>query len=328
MRLPLVRERLQRQGIKSKTQQIILGSWRTGTAKQYKVYLRKWHEYAVQNEKDPIYSTVGDILDFMTDLFEAGIGYSAINTARAALASAVELTDSLFSISTHPLIIRFLKGVFQVRPTLPRYTFTWDVATVFQYLKGQSPAHKITLKMLSLKLVMLCLLVTGCRGQTIRLLDISCMCKGKSAYIFNMEDLVKQSRPGKKQPQVELHAYPADRRLCVYTYMTEYLSRTGNLRGAETRLFVSYTRPHKPIGADTVSRWVKATLTAAGIDTKLFKPHSTRSASSSAAASKDTPLDTILSTVGWSSSAVFAKYYKKHINKENTYGANVLSSCG
>ena len=47
----------------------------------------------------------------------------------------------------------------------------------------------------------------------------------------------------------------------------------------------------------------------AGVDTSIFKPHSTRSAATSAAKLASVPLDEIMATVGWRSNSVFAGYY-------------------
>ena len=46
-----------------------------------------------------------------------------------------------------------------------------------------------------------------------------------------------------------------------------------------------------------MARWIKTTLAAAGVDVKLFTPHSTRSASNSKA-KIHVPIETILQTGG------------------------------
>ena len=84
---------------------------------------------------------------------------------------------------------------------------------VFDLLKTWSPAKKLNLKLLTLKLVLLCLLITGQRCQSVHLIDIRHMVKGNSSYKFHFDKLVKQSRPGKAQPVLVLPAYPADKRL-------------------------------------------------------------------------------------------------------------------
>ena len=51
----------------------------------------------------------------------------------------------------HPVVCRFLKGIFELRPSLPKYTEIWDVAKVLEYLKTLSPAKELSLKMLTKK---------------------------------------------------------------------------------------------------------------------------------------------------------------------------------
>ena len=116
----------------------------------------------------------------------------------------------------------------------------WDVSKVLDLPKTCSPVKTLNLKFLTLKLVMLCMLVTGQRCQSVHLMDIQHMSKGKSSYKFHIDKLVKQSRPGKPQPVLILPSYPVDKRLCVMTYLKEYLIRTEPVRTAEhTRLFLS-----------------------------------------------------------------------------------------
>ena len=67
-----------------------------------------------------------------------------------------------------------------------------------------------------------------------------------------------------------------------------------------------------PASKDTMSGWLKQVMTAAGLDTSIFKSHSTRIAATSAAKVANVPLDEIMATAGWRSSSVFAVFYKKH----------------
>ena len=65
--------------------------------------------------------------------------------------------------------------------------------------------------------------------------------------------------------------------------LTEYMLRTEGLRKSasseETRLFISFIRPHKDVSTASVAGLIKSVLSAAGIDTSVFKPHSVRGAS-------------------------------------------------
>jgi hypothetical protein len=78
----------------------------------------------------------------LTDLFKSGLGYSSINTARCALSSYFSLDNSV-NISSNVLVKRFMKGVYTLRPALPRYNVTWDVNVVLKYLKGLSPLESV-----------------------------------------------------------------------------------------------------------------------------------------------------------------------------------------
>ena len=49
----------------------------------------------------------------------------------------------------------------------------------------------------------------------------------------------------------------------------------------------------------------------AGIDTSIFKAHSTRSASTSAVKKDNIPIDHILKLAGWTNVRTFDKYYDK-----------------
>ena len=68
------------------------------------------------------------------------------------------------------------------------------------------------------------------------------------------------------------------------SYLSVYIEQT-TIRSS-SKLFVSTVKPHGPVSKDTISRWVKASLRIAGIDTAVFKPHSTRAAATSAADKK------------------------------------------
>ena len=61
-------------------------------------------------------------IEFLTDTFKSGSGYSAINTARSAMSSTVVLPNGA-TFGEHPLVRplvrRFLKGVFELKPSLP-----------------------------------------------------------------------------------------------------------------------------------------------------------------------------------------------------------------
>ena len=271
------------------------------TTKQYRVYLDKWTRHASQRNQDPNTPTVANIIDFLTDLYDSGMSYSAINTARSALSAAVELSYSTLSIGEYPLIRRFVKGTYQIRPPNPRYNSIWDIRKVLDLLKIWS--------LLTLQLVMLCMLVTGQSCQSIHMMDIKHISKTESSYIFCLEEHIKQSKSGKRNPEIVQPAFPADKRLCAMTCFDAYIAKTETVRNTQnTRLFLSYTKHYHSVTKNTLSRWVKYVMKKSGIDINTFGPHSTRSASTSAALRSGVPLDVIMKVSGWSTKFTFARF--------------------
>ena len=156
--------------------------------------MESWTNLGTARNENPIHSTVANVIKFLTHLYDTGNSYSAINTAKLAL------SDRPYTVAEYPLIKRLVTAAFQSRPTLPRYQTTWDVCKVLDLLKIWSPVQKLNFKLLTLKLAMLCMLVTGQTCQSVHLMDVRHMSKGKSSYKFHIDKLVKQSRPGRLQP--------------------------------------------------------------------------------------------------------------------------------
>ena len=195
------------------------------------------------------------MLDFLTELYNTGLDYSAINTARSAI-SSILLSTGAVSFGSRPLVVRFLRGVYNSRPSLPRHTEIWDVRIVLDKLREMSPASTLALKELTYKLVMLIALVSAQRGQTIPLLNIKNMSKTGSSYFFAITELTKTKKPGHKADIITLMAFTPDIRLCVYHCLEEYIQQTEKLRSDDGQLFISFNRPHNKVSRETVRRWI------------------------------------------------------------------------
>jgi hypothetical protein len=99
-----------------------------------------------------------------------------------------------------------------------------------------------------MKLTMLLALINATRIQSVHLICLNNVHKFKSEFVFKIDDLVKQSRPGYKEPVISCKAYPPDRRLCIYTVLKEYLIRTKKMRDSSiSKLLLSYVKPHKNV---------------------------------------------------------------------------------
>ena len=111
-----------------------------------------------------------------------------------------------------------MKGVFQEKPSLPRYTVTWDPALLLNFLKSQSPVEKLDLKMLTFKTVTLLTFLSAQRIQTVHLLDVRNVDLSESIVKISVGDKLKQTRPGYHLHELEFPAYSPDKNPCpVFT---------------------------------------------------------------------------------------------------------------
>jgi len=84
---------------------------------------------------DPFAASIYEGAEFLVDYFRiSGNGYS-INTARSALSAIIKPHDSV-PFGKNPLITRILKGIFGEKPSLPRYTVTYDAKQVIDFIKS------------------------------------------------------------------------------------------------------------------------------------------------------------------------------------------------
>ena len=144
--------------------------------------------------------------------------------------------------------------------------------------------------------------------------------------MFQIEALLKTNSPRNPTTVVSVTPFREDGQICAYTYLKHYLKRTKAIRSSN-QLFVSIQSPHSAVTKDTIAWWIKLIMTKAGIDTDVFKAHSTRAAASSAA-SRNKDITHVLCTADWRSEETFAKFYQRPIvndslNARSKFAASV-----
>lgn len=319
-----LREALVSAGISDTAITIILRAWRSSTMAQYRAHWTRWVQFCRAREIPPLQASAPDLTAFLAQLFEQGLGYSSINTAKSAVVSLISTCSDSNTLASSVLLKKFMRGVFTARPALPKLQCTWDVSRVLRFLEKLSPPKALSLLWLSRKLAMLISLLSGHRGQSVHLLNLQDIDATESSLVIRFSSCLKQTRPGVHASEIVLPAY-AKIGLCVVRTYLEYIKRTSALRaGKVTRLFLTSTRPHKAVSRDTISNWIKTTLRASGIDLHIFSSHSTRSAATSAALEAKVPLATILQTAGWSGDSSFRKFYNKPIIRDTTFADAIL----
>ena len=118
--------------------------------------IKRWLEYVDKNRVNDGSVRVSHVLDFLAELFQEDLGYSALNSARSSLSTFLFIDGK--PVGTHPLVIRLMKGVFKQRPSLPRHNGIWDVNIVLTLWSRWFPLKNLSIKLLTYKLAMLILL--------------------------------------------------------------------------------------------------------------------------------------------------------------------------
>ena len=315
-------KKLEKLGFDKQTILLALDAWRPSTKKLYTTYLRKWALFCVRFGVSIMRPSLPQACRFLRLLHQEGLGYGAVNAARSALATILpDFNGSSFG--KHPIVCMIIKGVYERKPPAPKYVSFWDVNKVLNMLKSWGKNSQLSLKLLTFKLVILMLLVTSQRGQTVWALSLDGLEINEEA-VFKLRTLLKHNRQGDSLQALVLKPFPECSRLCVVKTLKMYLKKTEEVRRGETSLLLSFVSPYKPIARDTLSRWVLRTLNMAGIDTDRFKSHSTRGASVSAAKRLGISVNMILKHAGWRKEDSFAKYYDKDIERDTTNVGNEL----
>ena len=158
---------------------------------------------------------------------------------------------------------------------------------------------------------MILALITAQRAQTLSKLKLSEMTTTEDRIIFRIGEALKTRAAG--TAVVEIKEFKADREICAVTLVKQYVAKTADLR-EDDNLIVSFVKPHRAVHVDTIRRWITNVMFLSGINTELYKPHSTRAASTSKAKEKQVPLAQIMKAAMWSTSSTFAKFYDKTID--------------
>lgn len=262
---------------------------------------------------------------FLTEIYSNGAQYGTLNSYRSALSLILGSR-----IGSDDIISRLFKGFYRLRPPMPKYSATWDTSIVLDFLANFYPNLDIDLQVLTKKLITLLALITAHRVQTLSLIRLKNLIINNSNISINISDIIKTSRLGSKPPNLIIPFYRVKPEICPANTLLDYLERTKHLRGEEDSLFISLKKPYKKVTSQTLSRWIKDTLSESGIDTSVFSAHSTRHASTSNASRLGVNIDQIRNTAGWSgTSNVFARFYRRDIinpNESQTFALSILDN--
>ena len=306
-----LRQNLLAEGISERASNLITNNRRTSSIKHYESAWKKWCGWCSEREISPTRSNINYVLDFLAELFEKRLKCRTIGTHRSAI-SAFHGPIENIRVSNHPRVSALMSGIFNKRPPQPKYPFIWDVETVLDFLRKLPGNDLLSDKLLTLKVSMLLSLLSASRVSEITNLRVDYLTKHSSVYTFAIPHLTKTCRRGKKpHPNLKFYNFPGESKLCVCKTIDSYLERRNVWGVEESQFLVSHIKPHKPVSPSTVSRWLGQVLAMAGINTEVFKAHSTRAASSSKAEVTGVSLTDIIKQGHWSQTFNLSKILQK-----------------
>lgn len=292
------------QGYSKSSTRIMMNSVRDSSKKQYGVYIKQYLEFTSIPILD---SNHKNLIQFLEHLYNKDLGYSAINTARSAVSTMMELLGKE-ALGKHRMVCRFMKGIFNEKPALPRYVDTWDPDIILKHLDKTSEG--LSLLELSKKVTTLITILSSQRVSTIASLKTDDISFSEQGMTIRISVTIKQTKPGHHQKPLQFTEIKDKKNICAVHQLRLYLRKTANIRTSE-KLFITSVPPHKAAKKDTIANWIRDVMKSAGINTR-YGPHSLRTSSASKAAAS-LPIDRILQAGGWRSESVFRQYYNKPI---------------
>ena len=160
---------------------------RPNTKCKYDTYRKQWLQFCSQRMCDPKCPTPVTVLEFLHVLRKRNLGYSVLNSARGMLSSFATIEG--YDAGKHPLVSRYMKGVYNSNPSLPKQSFTWDAGAVVKYLSSIIPKSLLDI---SGKLAALLPILCGQRGREIlSVMDIRNTTNEENFLIIRVSDKLK-----------------------------------------------------------------------------------------------------------------------------------------
>lgn len=299
----------------------MLASLSNNTMQQYNVSYKLWWEFCNADNYNTFDCSVPRLLYFLSEQYRKGASYGTINSHRSALSLLLGN-----NVGSDDSVKRLLKGVFKLKPNFPKYSSTWDPQIVLNNVSNWLPNRDLSRDKITKKLVILLAICTAQRVQTFSLIKLENISINQNGINIAIKDIIKTSAVGRDQPTLFLPYFRDDPRICPATTLEDYLYVTKDDRPANvSNLLITVKRPYKSATAQSISRWIKQTLAESGVDVAAFSAHSTRHASTSAAAAAGVSIDTIRKSAGWTNtSKVFAKFYHRPIVDINNFAQSIL----
>lgn len=312
-----------KRGIPVDTLPLIISSISEGTLKQYTGCYKKYWNFCRINDMEPLDYSLDKYLTFLTEEFRAGLSYSVLNSYRSAL----NLIFNPINENDGKVIARLLKGVYNTKPSMPKYAAIWNPEPVLRFLETWYPLESLSLENLTHKLVTLMALVSASRVQTLSKIRRDNILRQSEGIEIRIVDCIKTSGPNRLQPLLVFPYFRQKPELCVASTIDFYMEKTRQFARQQDSLILTHKKPFNAATSQTISRWIKNTLRLGGIDTSKFSSHSVRHASTSSALRAGVNIEIIKRTAGWSpGSSTFFKFYNRPLCQSgDTFARSIIN---
>jgi site-specific recombinase XerD len=259
--------------------------------------------------------SLDQVFEFLNPLVADHKAGSTIRTYVASLKYYLRLFQRS-DLADSMLLSLFAEGAQRKAPIPKKNNWIWDAGIPLRMIRDR--AHPVDFLSAAREALFLLLMATGLRVDDVFKLGEDFQLEN-GVLVIPFLGKRKRKINGVWSSEQRLAPYPGNERLCPQNALLLYATFAVPLRGPnEKALFISSTG--KAAAKGTLGRWVRDILQDAGINA----PAGTcRSASTSAAFSRNMSIDVIMSSAGWSSDLVFFRHYHRGVGKQ-VVSANLL----
>jgi site-specific recombinase XerD len=245
-----------------------------------------------------------DILSFFQDYVDDRKAASTIRSMYSSLLFHFRLRGRERMLTENPIIQMFVEGAQRLAPPPRKSQVIWDPEIPLSFLSKRPRPRE--LRAAGQEALLLLLLATGIRVDCASKMSATVTRKPEFCQI----PFLLRRKTGVSEPQV-IRCFSENERLCPVLAIENFLSISANVRKPrEQFLFISSkgTKAH----VDTLRHWVQDLLSESGIETTAG---SCRSASASAAVTRQVEIDIVLKSAGWARESTFQRFYDRQVLK-------------
>ena len=326
-RVEHLREAARRQGLSEEAQELVAASERPKTQKQYRYNFRLYKRWCMERSLDPYaYDTI-NLTNFLAE-YSKGRKSQSVKAVRSAISATwLLIHPEQPQAGDNYLVKKLIKGKKESEPpTAHHKEDVWDIQLVLDNFRNWGKNENLTLPQLTYKTVMLTALVTMCRPRS-ELSQID-LFNGVKIEEEKITIIITKPKAGREKI-IKIDRLLEDPIICPVETLLYYMKILEEKKAPSesSNLFRTISKPHSNASEGTIAAWIKKTLEESGIDIKLFKPHSTRSASSTNAKRLGASDEDILKRAGWTRVSTFKRYYyrpKAELDIDSTLPSKLL----